>query len=148
MRNYKRDLLTILLAAYGVGFIAEAAYGGVAFIGDANKVGFGAAKKVIPTVFDCPDGQAWYKGKCVKKCNKTAFPLTGEPDEVKGTFDTCTDVWGTYYVYKSCHDGWDLIDGDCKETDCTGFPYTKAPESIAGTVTVIHGFAKRTVGDL
>ena len=66
MRNYKRDLLTILLAAYGVGFIAEAAYAGVAFIGDGDKIGFSAAKKILPTIFTCPEGHAWYQGKCEK----------------------------------------------------------------------------------
>ena len=135
MRNYKRDLLTILLAAYGVGFIAETAYGGVAFIGDANKVGFGAAKKIIPTVFDCPNGQDWYNGKCVAKCDRTTYSQAVALDETKGTIASCTDAWGTYYTYTSCHNGWDLIDGDCKETDCTGFPYTTTPEAIAGTVT-------------
>ena len=136
MRNIIHKVLSAILIAGAIGMITSTVYASVIFVGDTENVGFKSAQKVMPAVdFTCQKGQDWYNGKCVAKCDQTTYPQAVALDETKGTIVSCTDAWGTYYTYTSCHNGWDLIEGNCIETDCTGFSYSSAPESIAGTVT-------------
>ena len=136
MREMICKIAGIVSVVCAIGMVTSAVYAGVIFVGDTENVGFKSAQKVMPAVdFTCQNGQDWYNGKCVAKCDRTTYPQAVALDETKGTIASCTDAWGTYYIYTSCHNGWDLIEGDCIETDCSNFSYTSAPESIAGTVT-------------
>ena len=135
MKKNKRNIIQTMLMTFGIGILASSVYAGVAFIGESKQITFEEARKVLPTVFSCPEGQDLYQGKCINQCNRSIYLMTEVPDANKGKIDSCTDAQGTYYAYTECYNGWDLIQGNCVATDCSGFTYTSDPGSLAGTVT-------------
>ena len=109
------------------------------FVGDTNRNGFASAKKIVPTIFKCQDGQEWYQGKCVSKCDRSVYiyDQTGQdkPYETKrGATQTCVDVWGSYFIYTACNEGWDLKNGYCEISPCTNYNFNENPSTVQGTV--------------
>ena len=86
-----------------------------------------------PKATSCAAGYESYNGKCIKKCDRSVYPLASKPDSTKGTYTSCAGVT-TYYGYTSCNTGWVLKDHKCVESVCSGYPYDEQPSSSHGTV--------------
>ena len=74
----------------------------------------------VPKATSCASGYENYSGKCVKKCDRSVYPFTTQPNSVKGSFDSCSGI-STYYGYTSCNNGWTLSNHDCIENTCDGY---------------------------
>ena len=121
------------------GIMTGIAYASVIFVGDTRSTGFGATKKIMSITFQCQNGQEWYKGKCVSKCDRSVYlyeqsdtEKTYEPK--RGATQTCSDVWGTYFAYISCDEGWELKNKYCEISSCANYNFNESPSTVQGTV--------------